>query len=271
MTEQYQNRFGGIARLYGLKQQNYLINAHFCVIGIGGVGSWVAEALARTGIGKITLIDLDDLCVTNINRQIHALSSTVGESKVEAMAERIKDINPECQVSVIDDFLTLDNISEHIKAFDYTIDCIDQVKVKAALIAHCKRNKLPIITVGGAGGQVDPSQIKVGDVAKTKHDPLLAKVRYLLRKQYNFSSNPKRKFAVDCIYSEEQLVYPSSDGTVCHSKSSVDGNMNMDCQTGFGSLTMVTGSFAFFAAAKSVKKYLERCERNDVRTDITSS
>ena len=261
MTESYQNRFGGIARLYGAKQQNYLLNAHFCVVGIGGVGSWVAESLARTGIGKITLIDLDDICVTNVNRQIHALTSTIGEAKVDAMAERLKGINPECEVTLVDDFLTLENIKEHIQSYDYVIDCIDQVKIKAALIAHCKRNKLPVITIGGAGGQIDPTQIKVGDVAKTKQDPLLSKVRYLLRKQYNFSNNPKRKFGVECIYSEEQLVYPSSDGTVCHAKQGADGNMNMDCQTGFGSLTMVTGSFAFFAAARSVKKYLERCER----------
>ena len=261
MTESYQNRFGGIARLYGAKQQNYLLNAHFCVVGIGGVGSWVAESLARTGIGKITLIDLDDICVTNVNRQIHALTSTIGEAKVDAMAERLKGINPECEVTLVDDFLTLENIKEHIQPYDYVIDCIDQVKIKAALIAHCKRNKLPVITIGGAGGQIDPTQIKVGDVAKTKQDPLLSKVRYLLRKQYNFSNNPKRKFGVECIYSEEQLVYPSSDGTVCHAKQGADGNMNMDCQTGFGSLTMVTGSFAFFAAARSVKKYLERCER----------
>ena len=261
MTESYQNRFGGIARLYGAKQQNYLLNAHFCVVGIGGVGSWVAESLARTGIGKITLIDLDDICVTNVNRQIHALTSTIGEAKVDAMAERLKGINPECEVTLVDDFLTLENIKEHIQSYDYVIDCIDQVKIKAALIAHCKRNKLPVITIGGAGGQIDPTQIKVGDVAKTKQDPLLSKVRYLLRKQYNFSNNPKRKFGVECIYSEEQLVYPSSDGTVCHAKQGADGNMNMDCQTGFGSLTMVTGSFAFFAAARSVKRYLERCER----------
>ncbi|MDE3271352.1 tRNA cyclic N6-threonylcarbamoyladenosine(37) synthase TcdA [Pseudoalteromonas sp. G4] len=263
MTESYQNRFGGIARLYGIEQQKLLNNAHFCVVGIGGVGSWVAESLARTGLGNITLIDLDDICVTNVNRQIHALTSTIGEAKVDAMASRINEINPDCNVSVIDDFLTLENIREHIEKFDYVIDCIDQVKVKAALIAHCKRNKLPIITIGGAGGQIDPSQIRIGDVAKTKQDPLLAKVRYLLRKQYNFSNNPKRKFGVDCIYSEEQLVYPSSDGSVCHSKAGADGNMNMDCQTGFGSLTMVTGSFAFFAAARSVKKYLEKCERNN--------
>lgn len=261
MSHVYQTRFGGIARLYGQTQLSLLQQAHFCVIGIGGVGSWVAESLVRTGIGKITLIDLDDICATNINRQVHAHSDTIGQEKVQAMATRLKLINPECEIQCIDDFLTHDNIQTYLQGFDYVIDCIDEVKVKAALIAHCKRRKIPIITTGGAGGQTDPSKIVLGDVAKTTQDPLLAKVRYLLRKNYHFSSNPKRKFGVDCVYSTEQLVYPSEDGSVCHAKQGADGSMNMDCQTGFGSLTMVTGSFAFFISAKAIRKYLDRCER----------
>lgn len=261
MNKNNELRFGGIARLYGNQQLQWLNDAHFCVIGIGGVGSWVAEALARSGIGNLTLIDLDDICVTNTNRQIHALTNTVGAAKVEAMKTRCEAINPSITVNIIDDFITLDNIREHIQDFDYVIDGIDAVKEKAALIAHCKRNKLPIITIGGAGGQTDPSEIKFGDVAKTTHDPLLAKVRYLLRKQYNFSQNPKRKFDVDCVYSTEQLVYPTSSGEVCAAKQSADSSMNMDCATGFGSATMVTGSFGFFAAAKSIRKYLAKKER----------
>lgn len=260
-TTDYQTRFGGIARVYGKDQSEWLAQAHFCVVGIGGVGSWVAEAFARSGIGHITLIDLDDICTTNINRQIHALTGTVGDEKTHAMANRIKEINPACNVNIIDDFLTLENISEHIHSHDYVIDCIDQVPVKAALIAHCKRNKMAIFTTGGAGGQSDPSQILYGDVAKTTQDPLLAKVRYLLRKQYNFSANPKRKFGVDCVYSTEQLSYPTSDGSVCQAKQMADGSMNMDCATGFGSLTMVTGTFGFFAASKAIKKYLEKRQR----------
>ncbi|MDK1286562.1 tRNA cyclic N6-threonylcarbamoyladenosine(37) synthase TcdA [Pseudoalteromonas umbrosa] len=262
MTDQDTSlRFGGIGRLYGDQQLAWLSDAHFCVIGIGGVGSWAAEALARTGIGHITLIDLDDICVTNINRQLHAVTQTVGEIKAEAMKARLESINPNCQVTVIDDFITQENIKEYIQGFDYVIDCIDAVKEKAALIAHCKRNKIPVITTGGAGGQTDPSQICFGDVAKTTHDPLLAKVRYLLRKQYNFTTNPKRKFAVDCVYSTEQLVYPTGDGEVCKAKQQADGSKNMDCATGFGSATMVTGSFGFFAAAKSIRKYLDKKAR----------
>ena len=261
MEQQTQLRFGGISRLYGEQQLNWLQQAHFCVVGIGGVGSWAAEALVRTGIGHITLIDLDDICVTNINRQIHALSSSVGEQKIEAMKSRLLDINPNCKVSLVDDFLTLDNMTDHITDYDYVIDCIDAVKEKSALIAHCKRRKLPIITTGGAGGQTDPSQILYGDVAKTTQDPLLAKVRYILRKNYNFTSNPKRKFAVDCVYSTEQLVYPTSNGEVCQAKQQADGSKNMDCATGFGSATMITGTFGFFAASRAIKKYLQKREK----------
>jgi tRNA A37 threonylcarbamoyladenosine dehydratase len=179
----YQLRFGGIERLYGVTGAKHIQQAHFCVIGIGGVGSWVAEALARNGIGQITLIDLDDICITNTNRQIHALADTIGESKVEVMSARIKQINPECIVNEVEDFITQENLFELItKQFDYVIDAIDSVKVKTALIAHCKRNKLPMITIGGAGGQIDPTKIEITDLSKTYQDPLLAKVKNQLRR-----------------------------------------------------------------------------------------
>ncbi len=258
ISEAYLQRFAGIGRLYGQAALTDLSQAHFCVIGIGGVGSWVAESLTRTGVGNITLIDMDDICVSNINRQLHALTSSVGEIKIEAMAARLKDINPDITVNLIDDFVTLENVREYLVDFDYVIECIDLVKVKAAIIAHCKRQKMPVMTVGGAGGQIDPSKIALGDVAKTTQDPLLAKVRYELRKKYNFSQNPKRKFGVDCVYSTEQLVYPTAEGDVCHAKSNADGSLNMDCASGFGSLTMVTGSFGFFASAKAVQKFLRK-------------
>ena len=225
----YQLRFGGIARLYGNKQSNALQQAHFCVIGIGGVGSWVAEALARNGVGQITLIDLDDLCVTNINRQIHALTNTVGLSKVDVMRDRIMQINPDCCVNTIEDFVTLENIKELLSSsFDYVIDAIDSVNVKTAIIAHCKRNKLPIVTIGGAGGQVDPSKIAITDLSQTFQDPLLAKVRNQLRREYNFSRNVKRKFSIDAVFSSEQLRYPDTEGNVCHAKQSNDGAMRLD-------------------------------------------
>ena len=258
----YQTRFGGIARLYGQEQAQWLRSANFCVVGIGGVGTWVAEALVRSGVGGITLIDLDDICTTNTNRQIHALTSTVGQAKVHVMAARIAEINPDCRVECIEDFITPDNIRDifgdrESHKFDLVVDAIDSIKAKTSLIAHCKRQKIPLVVTGGAGGQTDPSQIQYGDLAKTTHDPLLSKVRNQLRRDFNFSKNPKRKFSIDCVYSTEQLQYPQDDGTVCAMKSSTEGSMRLDCNMGFGAATMVTGTFGFFAAAKAIEKYLK--------------
>ncbi|MDG6897803.1 tRNA cyclic N6-threonylcarbamoyladenosine(37) synthase TcdA [Actinobacillus delphinicola] len=247
-VDNYEQRFGGIGRLYTPEALAYFRQAHVCVVGIGGVGSWAVEALARSGIGKITMIDLDDICVTNINRQLHALSGTIGQLKTEAMAERIKLINPECEIEIIDDFLTTENMAEYLtKDYDYVIDAIDQVKVKAAMIAYCKRNKIKIITVGGAGGQTDPTQIKIADLTKTIQDPLAAKVRSLLRKEYGFSQNPKRKFSVDCVYSTQPLIFPKM-GDGC----AVSATMN--CANGFGAATMITATFAFFAVSRVLEK-----------------
>jgi tRNA A37 threonylcarbamoyladenosine dehydratase len=256
---EYQLRFGGIARLYGQSGANIIQHAHFCVIGIGGVGSWVAEALARSGIGEITLIDLDDICTTNINRQIHALSNTVGQSKVDVMAERIKQINPECKINCIEDFVTQDNLFKLMsKGYDYVIDAIDSVKIKTGLIAHCKRNKLPLITIGGAGGKTDPSQIQLCDLSYTYQDPLLSKVRNQLRREYNFSRNTKRKFGIDAVFSTEQLFYPDNNGEVCHAKKAQNGTMRLDCSGGFGAATHVTASFAFFAVGKALNKLINK-------------
>lgn len=259
MTEAYQNRFGGIGRLYGQKALAKFARSHVMVVGIGGVGTWAAEALARSGIGQISLIDLDDICVTNTNRQIHALTSTIGSSKVAVMAQRIRDINPDCQVNEIEDFVTIDNLGDYFLGakeggnIDYVIDCIDAVKQKAALIAWCKRQKIKIVTVGGAG-ETDPTQIQLTDLAKTYQDPLLAKVRNILRREYHFSKNVQRRFAIDAVFSSEQLVYPQADGSVCNAKATADGSMRMDCASGFGAVTMVTGTFGFVAASRVLSR-----------------
>lgn len=172
-SDSYNQRFGGTRRLYGYNEVDILRAAHVCVIGIGGVGSWAVEALARTGIGELTLIDMDDVCVTNINRQIHAMTGTIGKSKIEVMAERVKLINPECKVNLVDDFITPDNQHLYLnKSFDYVLDAIDSLKAKASLLAYCRSNKIKVITVGGAGGQTDPTQITVADLTKTIQDPL---------------------------------------------------------------------------------------------------
>lgn len=251
-------RFGGIARLYGEAQLTTLKQSHVCVIGIGGVGSWSAEALARSGVGQITLIDLDDICTTNTNRQIHALTSTVGEAKVDVMGQRIQTISPECQVNAIEDFVTQETVSAYLSdSIDVVIDATDSVKAKAAIIAHCKRNKIKVITVGGAGGQIDPRLITSGDLAKTIQDPLSAKVRSELRRFHNFSKNTKRRFGVECIYSTEQLRYPQPDGSVAMNKSIGDGSTRLDCSSGFGACTMVTATFGMVASARAIDKLLK--------------
>lgn len=250
----FENRFGGIARLYGDAALETIKNAHVCVIGIGGVGSWAAEALARSGFGEITLIDLDDICTTNTNRQIHANSKSVGNSKVAEMAARIRAINPDCTVNELEDFATADTVRELLTTnMNYVIDAIDSAGSKAAIIAHCKRNKIPVITIGGAGGQIDPTQIQITDLARTKNDPLAAKVRSILRRHYNYSRNPKRHYSVPCVYSLEQPLFPTPEGGVCRSKTHLDGT-RLDCAGGLGAATMVTASFGFIAVSKVIEK-----------------
>jgi len=261
----YELRFAGIGRLYGLEALSNFRQAHVCVVGIGGVGSWAAEALARSGIGKITLIDLDDVCISNINRQLHALTETVGQDKVAVMAQRILAINPDCAVHQVEDFVTTENLSELISPdMNYVIDAIDSIKAKVALLAHCKRNKIKVISTGGAGGQTDPTQIQIADLTQTVNDPLLAKVRNSLRRDYNYSRNPKRRFGIDCVYSTEQLVYPQLDGSVCQQKtpqqnhSGEVSSMRLDCSGGFGAVTVVTASFGFAAVSKVLKKLAQK-------------
>lgn len=249
--DNYEQRFGGIGRLYTPEGLEKLSRSHICVIGIGGVGSWAVEALARSGIGKITMIDMDDICVTNINRQIHAMSGTVAQLKTEAMKERIERINPECAVEIIDDFITQENIPDYLnRGYDYVIDAIDSVKTKAALIAYCKHHKIKLITTGGAGGQTDPTQIQIADLSKTIQDPLASKVRSLLRKEYHFSQNPKRKFGIDCVFSTQPLIFPKM-GEGC------EVSATMNCANGFGAVTMVTATFGFFAVSRVIAKLLK--------------
>ncbi len=258
----YSSRFGGIQRLYGQPVSEMLRSAHICVIGIGGVGSWAAEALARTGIGAVTLIDLDDICITNTNRQLHALQESIGKSKVEVMAERMRAINPEITVHTIEDFVTEDNVAEYIgKHFDYVLDAIDAFRVKAAIISYCKRQKIPVITVGGAGGLVDPLKIRVADLTKTFQDPLAKKVKEYLRYRYNFSKNTKRRFAVECVFSEEAARYPQPDGSVCDKKPGEGASMKMDCSSGFGAATMITATFGFVAVSRIIEKLTLKRER----------
>lgn len=259
LSNSYQQRFAGIARLYGEQALVQLSQAHMMVIGIGGVGSWLAEALARSGVGKISLLDMDDVCVSNINRQLHALQSTVGQSKIELMAQRLRDINPEIEVRCIDDFLDQDNLQDYIsRDIHVVIDAIDSGKLKAALVAHCRSAKQQVITLGSAGGKVDPARVLSGDLSKTIKDPLLARVRKILRQQYGFPRNPKRVFSVEAIYSPEQMRYPDGKGGFTEQKPSQESGQGLDCAGGFGSITMVTSVFAMHAANRAIARYLER-------------
>jgi tRNA A37 threonylcarbamoyladenosine dehydratase len=257
MSEVSDQRFGGVSRVYGQQALNHFQQLHIVVAGLGGVGSWAVEALARTGIGKLTLIDLDDVCTTNINRQLPATDDTIGQLKTEVLAQRVKAINPNCEVKVIDDFLLPENFEEYLTDADAVLDAIDSVNTKAALVAWCKRRKLRLVVCGGAGGQIDPGMIRVGDLAKAKQDPLLAKVRSQLRRDYGFSKNPKRKWGVDCVYSEEQLRYPvisgKLEGDVTLQKPG-SGSMRMDCSSGFGAAMVVTCSFGMQAVSTLLKR-----------------
>lgn len=256
MSEQYDARFGGIARLYGVKEALIIRSLHVCVVGIGGVGSWAAEALARSGICEITLIDHDDICETNINRQLHSLTESLGQSKVEVMAERIRQINPDCIVHAIDDFITETTLHKYMDlSFDYVIDAIDSIRFKAAMIYYCRGNKVPIITTGGAGGLTDPTQVIVKDLSKTVKDPLAARVRLTLRREYNFTKNVKRSFGVECVFSPQEQVYPKPDGSVSKEKSGVKGT-TLDCRMGFGASSCVTSVFGFVAVSRVIEKTL---------------
>ena len=254
-------RFSAIERLYGTGPLEVIGNLHVCVVGVGGVGSWAVEALARTGVGRITLIDHDDVDIGNVNRQLHALNGTLGRSKVEVMVERVAEINPRCACTGIDDFLTLTTMEKYlIDDYHYVIDAIDSIKFKAAMIALCKRRKIPVVTTGGAGGRTDPTAIEVADLSRTWNDALAAKVRSRLRAEYGFSKNPKRRFGVECVFSTQQPVYPRADGTVSYRKPGIHG-VSLDCRFGYGSVSFVTASFGFAAASRAVNRALARHER----------
>ena len=257
-------RFAGIARLYGKEAAQWIAEMNVCVIGAGGVGSWAVEALARSGVGAMTLIDYDEVCASNLNRQVHALESVIGQKKTLVMQQRVHDINPACRVTIIDDYITDRNLFDYLppdRPFDYVIDAIDSIKFKAALIYHCKRNKMPVITTGAGGGLTDPTQIQVRDLSRTFNDPLAAKVRAELRARHGFSRNTKRYFGVECVFSTQQQVYPKADGSVGQQKPGIHG-VHLDCSMGYGSATFVTGTMGFVAVSRAIEKHLRRCRRN---------
>ncbi|MGC6423586.1 MAG: tRNA threonylcarbamoyladenosine dehydratase [Lentimonas sp.] len=250
----YEARFGAIGRLYGAAGLQRIRDAHICVIGLGGVGSWAVEALARTGVGKLTVVDMDEVCLSNVNRQVHALDETVGRSKAAVLAERVSQIAPECEVVVEECFFTPSTADRLLSVdYDYIIDAIDGTKHKCFLIAEGRKRGLKMITCGGAGGCVDPSRIRIDDLARTINDPLLLQVRKKLRSKYGFPKFKRQKFKIDCVYSDELPVFPQEDGSVaCERESGADYRLN--CDQGFGSATYLTGTVGFFLAAEVVKR-----------------
>lgn len=259
----FDRRFGGLARLYGPPALDAFRHAHVCVIGVGGVGSWVVEALARSAIGRITMIDLDHLAESNVNRQLHALTDTLGMAKVEALSQRIAQINPYCEVTQVEDFIAADNVEAMIVPgrFDYVIDAIDDARAKTALIVHCRQQKIPLITVGSAGGKVDPTRIEVCDLSRTEQEPLLARVRKNLRIKHGFPRGTRHKFGIDAVYSTEPLRHPEAcaiEGTTndADAGDEATGITGLNC-AGYGSAVVVTASFGFVAAAHVLRKLAE--------------
>lgn len=260
LDDAWTERFGGVDRLYGRGALRTFSRAHVAVIGLGGVGSWLVEALARSGVGRLTLVDADDLCVSNTNRQLPALAGQYGRGKTDAMAERCRAINPEIAVETIPSFLTPGNLDDLLdRGYDLVVDACDSFRTKVEAIAWCRRRKLPLIVVGAAGGRRDPTLVRVRDLSRTEHDAMLALIRKKLRAEFNFSKNPQRYFGVPAIYSLENVQYPQADGSVCglRPKLGADAALKLDCGAGLGAATHITGAFAFAAAGKALEILLK--------------
>ena len=259
MDTDYLQRFGGIARLYGMAGLQRLHDAHVCVVGVGGVGSWVVEALVRSGVGALTLIDLDDLCVTNINRQLPALDGTIGLPKVQVLAERAALINPACLVHQVLEFVGEANAARLLDGgFDLVIDAVDRMSIKSVIIATCVAKEIPVITVGSAGGRRDPTLVRCVDLGFSANDLLLQQVRRKLRGDYGFAKSDNGKAApmgIASVFSNEKPVFAHSNGTCSLvPEAGTEAGLRLDCAAGFGAATHVTGAFAFAAAGEALRQ-----------------
>ena len=255
----WHERFSGIDRLYGSGAVARLRGRRVAVVGLGGVGSWAVEAFARSGVGALTLIDADDVCVSNTNRQLPALLGQYGHGKAAAMAERCRAINPDIAVDAVPAFLTPSNLEELLGGgFDLVLDACDSFRAKLEAIAWCRRRKQPILTVGSAGGRTDPTQVRVRDLSRTEHDAMLSLIRKKLRADFGFPRNADRYFGVPAVYSLENVRYPQADGSVCGLRPKADGDagLRLDCGTGLGAATHVTGTFAFVAVGRAMELLL---------------
>lgn len=251
--DSFQSRFGGLGRLYGSAALERLRRAHVCVVGLGGVGSWAVEALARSGIGRLTLIDLDDICISNVNRQIHALEGALGKPKVEVMASRVAAINPQCVINAMHSFFLKSNASQILETrFDAVLDAIDSPSLKCVLISACRDRRIPVTVAGGAGGRQDPTAIHVIDLAFSSGDRLLQYVRRKLRRDYGFPRGDQ-DFGVECVVSRELPVFPTKLGCVSANRADA-ADLRLDCASGFGTASFVTGTFGLVAASRIVRQ-----------------
>ena len=257
MSQAPDPRFAGIERLYGRGSVARLARRHVAVIGVGGVGSWAAEALARSGVGALTLIDADEVCVSNTSRQLHALEGQYGRAKVAVLAERFAAINPALRTQAQERFATVDTLDAiYTSGCDLVLDACDALRVKVALIAGCRRRRLPLIVVGSAGGRTDATRVQVRDLSRTEHDAMLSRIRKQLRQDHGFPRNADRFFGVPAVYSLENVRYPQADGSVCGRRPAGSDALKLDCGAGLGAATHVTGAFAFAAAGKALEVLL---------------
>ena len=240
-------RFSAVARLYGAAAMPRLASARVAVVGLGGVGSWAAEALARSGIGALRLIDADEVCIGNSNRQSHALAGNYGKPKAAVLHDRLLAISPGLAVEPVQRFLTVDRM-DLLAGCDAVLDACDALAVKVALIVHCRRHRQPVVTSGSAGGRADATQVRVRDLSRTEHDALLALVRKRLRQQHGFPRNPDRYFGVSAVYSLENVRQPPEDACA--------PGGGLDCGGGLGSVMHVTATFGMAAAGRIIDRLL---------------
>lgn len=252
----YEARFGGIARLFGRSGMEKLRAAHVAVIGLGGVGSWATEALARSGVGALTLVDLDDVCIGNTNRQLHALDGEFGRPKVEVLTRRVRAINPECIVHPCQSFFTRTTASDILKTrFDFVLDAIDSPSKKCLLVARCRELHIPVIVTGASAGKRDLLAVRVKDLAFSSHDRLLQEVRKKLRARDGFPRQ-QQPFGVLCVYSDEPPVFATPDGAITTERDQVQ-DLRLDCSSGLGTASFVTGTFGLVAAGQIVRQIAE--------------
>ncbi len=254
MSPDFAERFGGVARLVGGAGLENLHKSHVAIVGLGGVGSWTAECLARSGVGALTMIDLDDVCLTNVNRQLHALDDTIGRPKVKVLAERLQRIAPECSLSPVMAFFSGETAEALLEPrFDFVVDAVDRRSTKCLIIAACRDRGIPVLTCGGAGGRMDPTRIRCADLALSTQDELLRQVRKKLRRDHGFPPGERTCFGVPCVYSEEPPRYAWSNGSVC-AEPEPGTSLRLDCASGFGTASFATGAFGLAAAAEVVRR-----------------